>query len=191
MRDHDRDLGGDDGAPLDKEQTLYTMTERALMVYLVSRIMKREPFASEFNQAQANEDKVVGEETLKKLKGRCEMIATYLVMDVYKDWFDQQMGTMREEDFVSLYHGMHGPNNLFRALFPEQDIDTFLAQKLPMFDSDGFLITQTVEQMEPVSQNINIVWNEGNSPAENIAEGIEEVRGNVGAVVSPPILPAD
>ena len=96
--------------PLNEHQhALYILTERQLIGYLTERMM-------------------LLDRSMDRLK--CELEMAVIVSSVYEGWFRNQIDEVNQEKFMKLYRGTRGPSNLFRALFPGQEIDDFLKKHL-------------------------------------------------------------
>jgi hypothetical protein len=98
------------GRPLTKEQqVLYNLPQRELIGLFSQKIALIDP-------------------TISKIE-RTFMVVT-LISEPYHDWFYGQISVMVRENFRDLYLGKQGPENLFRELFPGEEIDDFLRKLL-------------------------------------------------------------
>lgn len=70
---------------------------------------------------------------------KSELLAAELIADQYHRWFKQQVGLLHRDRFSQLYGGIDGPQNLFQALFPEQEVGGLLRAYLSCQGSEDLV----------------------------------------------------
>jgi len=140
----------DTGVPLTREQhVLYLMAQRQLIGFLSERLAILDP-----NRSQTD----------------CECLVATIISETYYDWFQEQVNVLLEEQFINLYKGMHGPRNLFKALFPGEEIDDFLKKHVGKTNTESSELIEAAQLSAFTRFEINGVIENGISEEASSSE---------------------